>query len=131
MDIEKEFREFLQRELSKIDKEWIRTRTSKGIYDSLKDRTQDVISSGYDFLTLGQCFEIMFRNDNLQVFKEKIDNAFYSVDIFKGQAVLLREYRNSIIAHNRKVDKEKEKHFLNEIPGIIKKMDELLRDDLV
>lgn len=67
------------------------------------------------------------RNDNLPLFEERIKRSFFSVDLFKALITVLKDYRNTVIGHDRVMTKEKETQFQKMIPNIIEQMMNFLK----
>ena len=74
-----------------------------------------------------ESLEVIMRNDNLPLFEERIKRSFFSVDLFRPLTALLKDYRNTVIGHDRVMTKEKETQFQKMIPNIIEQMMNFLK----
>jgi DGQHR domain-containing protein len=125
--IEKNLRSLVNSVMSGADIEWVKTRTPPGLYMRLKARASGESIPLNDLLTLGESIEIISRNDNIPLFEERIKKSFFSVDLFKALTVVLKDYRNTVIGHDRSMTKEKERQFQTMIPSIIEQMMSFLK----
>jgi len=127
ISIEKNLRAYLDSVLSKVDPDWLKTRTPPDLYNRLRERSKGEDLPLRELLTLGECIDIILRNDNVKLFEERIKSIFYSIELFKEEMNLLKEYRNSVDAHDRMITKDKENIFLTRVPNIIESMNRFLK----
>ena len=125
--IEKNLRALVNSTMSNEVGDWIKTRTPPGLYMRLKERANGENLPLHELLTLGESLEVIMRNDNLPLFEERIKRSFFSVDLFRPLTALLKDYRNTVIGHDRVMTKEKETQFQKMIPNIIEQMMNFLK----
>ena len=125
--IEKNLRALVNSTMSNEVGDWIKTRTPPGLYMRLKERANGENLPLHELLTLGESLEVIMRNDNLPLFEERIKRSFFSVDLFKALITVLKDYRNTVIGHDRVMTKEKETQFQKMIPNIIEQMMNFLK----
>lgn len=70
ISFESDLRKAIDQTLSKMDRNWIRTRTPSDVYARVSQKRESSTGSLVENLTLGECIPIIERNDNWEEFKQ-------------------------------------------------------------